>query len=88
MVNTDSSNGMNGTLTEPRFILSMAIIVLAVVYDMLITFFHPAADAHLVGAVFGALNTGGFAVAVQFWIGSSASSREKDTTIKNLSDSK
>ncbi len=72
-------------MNDPRFIISIAVIILAAVYDGLVTFLHPTADPNLVGTILGVLNTGGFAVAVQFWIGSSLGSKTKDETIAHLS---
>lgn len=72
-------------MNEPRFIISLVVLLLAAAYDGLVTFFHPQADPSLIGAVFGVLNTGGFAVVVQWWLGSSKQSTEKDQTIQNLS---
>jgi hypothetical protein len=72
-------------LKDPRFILSMTVIFIAALYDLCVSFLHPTADPNLIGMILGVLNGGGFAAAVQFWIGSSASSKEKDTAIANLS---
>ena len=76
------------SLASPRFVISILIIIIAATYDFAVTFLHPTADANLVGAVFGVLNTGGFAAAVHFWISTTAGSKEKDETISNLAASK
>lgn len=74
----------NDSFSDPRFIVSITVIALAAIYDFAISFFHPSADANLIGAILGVLNAGGFAVAIQFWIGSSSGSKEKDVTITHL----
>lgn len=77
---------MPAKLQDPRFLISVLVIVAALLYDMTITFWKPLADPNLVGAILGALNTGGFAVAIQFWLGSSSGSKEKDDQIRALTE--
>lgn len=72
-------------LLDERFILTLIILVVAVVYDFAITFWKPIADPNLVGAVLGVLNTGGLAVCISYWFGTTQSSSFKDATIREMS---
>ncbi len=68
-------------LTEPRFLLTIFLLLVAVAYDFAITFWKPVADPNLIGMVFGILNGTGYTATVNFWLGSSKSSADKDQTI-------
>lgn len=74
--------------TEPRFIISMAVILLAAVYDLAITFCSIRLDKELATVILTALNANGLVVVISYWLGSSSGSKDKDAQITQLTNHK
>ena len=76
-------------LADPRFIIASGLILITALLDaivILIVVHGPMApNAYaIIGGILGVWHIG-FAAGWGFWIGSSASSKEKDLTIQSLS---
>lgn len=69
---------------DPRFIVTLAAIGAAVVYDLAITFIHPVLDKELMSVILTALNGNGLITAITYWLGSSQGSTAKNDVIKDL----
>lgn len=68
-------------MTEPRFFLSIVIILIAGIFDFAVTFLPHQIDIQLLTVILTALNGNGVAVIVQYWLGSSKSSNDKYAVI-------
>jgi hypothetical protein len=75
---------MPDALKDPRFIVTLLVLVLAGIYDLAVTFFPIHIDRELMTVILTSLNANGLVVAVSYWLGSSKSSSEKDQTISKL----
>ncbi len=71
-------------LRDPRFWISVLVILGALGWDVMIYLVPSHLDPQQVGIITGVLNSGGFILAGQFWLGSSMASKEKDATIATL----
>jgi len=76
--------GMMDKLKEPQFILTVVVVFLAAVYDFGVSFFPMHLDSHLEDVILTTLNLNGFVVVVQYWLGSSAGSKEKTEQMTRL----
>ena len=70
---------------DERFWVTVAAIGMAGLFDFAVCFFPIRIEKELMTVILTALNTNGFVVAVQFWLGSSKGSQDKDATIHELS---
>ena len=75
---------MPDKLKDPRFLVTMIVIFTAGIYDFSCTFFTLRLDKELVSVILAALNANGLVVATSYWLGSSASSQEKNEQISAL----
>lgn len=69
---------------DERFWVTMVVVGCAFVFDVLVFLVPSKLDARVLDVLLTALNINGFVVAVQFWLGSSKSSSDKDATIHQL----
>lgn len=70
---------------DERFWITIVVVVIAIAFDTVVYLVPTRLDANLVSVILTAVNLNGFVVAVQYWLGSSKSSQEKDSTIATLS---
>ena len=80
---------MMDKLKEPQFIIAAAIIVLALLIDLVCIWVMvrhnlTTVEATTMGSILGVWNTG-MTAGWSYWIGSSHSSQQKDATIQKLS---
>lgn len=72
------------SLTEARFIISASVILVAALFDFFVLFIGTSLDKEVTMFILTALNTNGIVAVVQYWIGSSKGSTDKDSTIAAL----
>lgn len=72
-------------LFDQRFVVAVLTIVIVAVYDFAVTFFHPVIEKELLTVMITALNANGLIVAIQYYLGSSKGSTDKNPPIKQLS---
>lgn len=72
------------SLTEARFLISASVILVAALFDFLVLFVGTSLDKEVTMFILTALNTNGIVAVVQYWIGSSKGSTDKDSTIATL----
>ena len=75
-------------LKEPEFIIVILVILLAFTVDMVAYFFKTQLDHDLVVQILTTFNGGGFIASVQYAIGSSSGSKDKDAAIASLANGK
>jgi len=71
-------------LREPSFIVVIFVIILAFVLDLVAFFFPTPIEHDLKVMILTTFNTGGFMSAVNYAIGSSAGSKNKEAEIARL----
>jgi hypothetical protein len=72
-------------MPEPRLLITLLVVGVAGLFDFGVVFLPIRLERELMTVILTALNTNGLTVAISYWLGSSAGSREKDLTIHNLS---
>lgn len=75
-------------LKEPQYVVVLLVISLTFILDLLAFFCKLSLDRELVIMILTAFNTNGFVTAINYTIGSSAGSKEKDQHIAQLAEKK
>lgn len=73
---------------DERFWISITVIFVAAAFDMVLYLLPTKADTNLISTIVGVLNSVGLVAVVQFWLGSSKGSQDKDATISNMAQRK